>query len=250
MQGVHDGLQALMGRQHIQLSVAQHVRDIEYKRSPRISLILITATDVPHEKKRELHSLMDKILKIRNSIESIVSLTNLELETFCSALETKSLIKNEFFLSEGQVCNFVGFVNFGVLIYFKTTENGDEITTDFAFEGDWVTNNQSRLNNTPSTINIRAIEDTEIFVIKQQDLNELYLQIPKIERMGRILTEQAYLKIVDQTIELQVLSAKERYENLLKKHPEIFQKVQLYHIANYLGIAPKSLSRIRKELFD
>jgi ribosomal protein L10 len=61
--------------------------------------------------------------------------------------------------------------------------------------------------------------------------------------------EQAYLKIVEQTVELQVLSAKERYETLLKKHPEIFKKVQLYHIANYLGIAPKSLSRIRKELF-
>ncbi len=81
-------------------------------------------------------------------------------------------------------------------------------------------------------------------------MNELYIRNPKVERLGRILMEQAYLKIVEQTIELQVLSAKERYENLLKKHPEIFQKVQLYHIANYLGIAPKSLSRIRKELFE
>ena len=86
--------------------------------------------------------------------------------------------------------------------------------------------------------------------IKQTDISNLYLQIPKIERLGRILTEQAFIKFVEQTIEFQVLSAKERYENLLKNHPEIFQKVQLYHIANYLGIAPKSLSRIRKELFD
>ena len=61
--------------------------------------------------------------------------------------------------------------------------------------------------------------------------------------------EQAFLKLTEQTIDLQLLSAKERYANLLKKHPEIFQKVQLYHIANYLGIAPKSLSRIRKEFF-
>jgi len=55
---------------------------------------------------------------------------------------------------------------------------------------------------------------------------------------------------VEQTLEFQTLTAKERYEKLLKNHPEIFQKVQLYHIANYLGIAPKSLSRIRKEIFD
>ena len=192
---------------------------------------------------------MDIIQKIKNSIDPIVSLSDNELLTFCNVFESKRLKKNEFFLEEGQVCSFVGFVDYGVLIYFKINGSGDEITTDFAFEGDWVNNNQSRLSNSPSTINIRAIEDTEIFIIKQQDLNKLYVQIPKIERLGRILMEQAYLKIVEQTIELQLLSAKERYENLLKKHPEIFQKVQLYHIANYLGIAPKSLSRIRKELF-
>ena len=136
------------------------------------------------------------------------------------------------------------------MIYFKTKENGDEITTDFAFEGDWVNSNQSRLNNTPSTISIKAIEDSEVLVIKQKELCDLYLKIPKIERLGRILMEQAYLKIVEQSVELQVLSAKERYENLLTKYPQVFQRVQLYHIANYLGIAPKSLSRIRKEFFD
>lgn len=60
--------------------------------------------------------------------------------------------------------------------------------------------------------------------------------------------EQSFVKIAQQSIDLQVLSAKERYESLLLKYPEILQKVPLYHIANYLGIAPKSLSRIRKEL--
>jgi CRP-like cAMP-binding protein len=192
---------------------------------------------------------MDKFKTLRKSIDAIVSINDKELLTFCNAFESKKLNKNEFYLEEGQICNFIGLVNFGVLVYFKTQENGDEITTDFAFVGDWVNNNQSRLTNSPSTINIRAIEYTELYTIKQHDLNELYIQIPKLERLGRILTEQAYVRIVEQTVELQVLTAKERYENLLKKHPEIFQKVQLYHIANYLGIAPKSLSRIRKELF-
>jgi CRP-like cAMP-binding protein len=192
---------------------------------------------------------MDITNRIHSSINSIVSLTDEELSLFCDAFKTISLNKNEFFLKEGQVCNFIGFVDYGVLIYFKTMDNGNEITTDFAFEGDWVTNNQSRLNNTPSIINIKALENTELFVITQQDLSDLYIKIPKIERLGRILMEYAYLRIVEQNIEFQMLTAKERYENLLKKHPEIFQKVQLYHIANYLGIAPKSLSRIRKELF-
>jgi CRP-like cAMP-binding protein len=124
------------------------------------------------------------------------------------------------------------------------------VTLHFAFEGDWVNNNLSRLSNAPSTISIKAIEDSEIQIIKQTDITDLYLRIPKVERLGRILTEQAFIKFVEQTIEFQTLTAKERYENLLKNHPAIFRKVQLYHIANYLGIAPKSLSRIRKEIFE
>ncbi len=192
---------------------------------------------------------MDIFSELKSSIGPIVSLNDEELLLFCEYFEVQKLAKNEFFLKEGQICDFVGLLSSGAVIYFKSMDNGNETTTDFAFEGDWVTINQSRLNHTPSLINIKAIETTELAVITQQSLSDLYLRIPKLERLGRILIEQAYLKITEQSIELQVLSAKERYENLLKKYPEIFQKVQLYHIANYLGIAPKSLSRIRKELF-
>jgi len=192
---------------------------------------------------------MDKFIKIKSNIDPIVSLTDEELMLLCNSLELRILNKNDFFLEEGQICNNIGLINWGTMIYFKTMDNGNEITTDFAFDGDWITNNLSRLNNTPSLINIKAIETCELWVIKQQDLSDLYTKIPKIERLGRILIEQAYLKIVQQSIGLQVLSAKERYINLLNKFPEIFQRVPLYHIANYLGIAPKSLSRVRSEIF-
>lgn len=192
---------------------------------------------------------MDKINKLISSIDSVVSLTADERALFQDSLEVRTFAKNDFLVEAGQVCNYIGFVNQGALIYFKSMDNGNEITTDFAFEGDWVTVNQSRLNNSPSMINIKAIEYAELFVLKQQKLNDLYIKIPKIERLGRILMEQAYLKLVQQSVDLQVLTATERYENLLRQFPEIFQRVQLYHIANYLGIAPKSLSRIRKEIF-
>ncbi len=193
---------------------------------------------------------MDKINRIKRSIDPIVSFTGEELSVFADSFEVKNLKKNEFFLKEGQVCNYIGFVNQGVMIYFKSIDNGNEVTTDFAFEGDWVTVNLSRLNNSPSLINIKAIEDTELLVIRQADLSSLYLRIPKLERLGRILIEQAYLRMVQQNLDLQTLSAKDRYESLLDKYPEIFQKVPLYHIANYLGIAPKSLSRIRSDFFS
>ncbi len=193
---------------------------------------------------------MQPFEKVLHSINPIVSLNKDEITTLCSVLSLLPLKRDEYLLAEGQVCDFIGFVNTGVLIYFKTKESGDEVTTDFAFEGDWVNINLSRLASVPSTLSIRAIEECEVVMLRQKDLNDLYQRIPKLERLGRILTEQAYINIVDQTVELQIHSAKERYENLLKRHPKLLQKVPLYHIANYLGIAPKSLSRIRKEIFE
>ncbi len=192
---------------------------------------------------------MDRYSKLKSTIDQIVSLSEKEMLMFCDAFETRTLKKNEFFLEEGKVCDYLGFINQGLVVYYKTNDSGSEVTTDFAFDGDWVTNNQSRLNNSPASMNIKAIESTEILVIRNQILSSLYIKIPKIERLGRILMEQAFLRIVQQSIDLQVLSATERYESLLHRFPEAFHRVPLYHIANYLGIAPKSLSRIRKELF-
>jgi CRP-like cAMP-binding protein len=186
--------------------------------------------------------------KIKNYISQIILLKDEEWRHLFNFIEIKTLHKNDLFLKQSQICDSIAFVNYGTLIYYKLLDSVDEITTDFAFEGDWVTDNQSRLNHLPSFINIKAIEETELFIIKEKNLPDLYESIPKLEKLGRILMEQAFIKISQHSIDLQVLSAKERYLKLLKKYPEVFQKIPLYHIANYLGIAPKSLSRIRKEI--
>ncbi len=191
---------------------------------------------------------MDKIIKLKASIDSIVKLSDDDYIVFSDAFEIVKIKKNDYFLKQGQVCNFLGLLLSGVMIYTKTVESGDEITIHFAFDGDWVNNNLSRLSNSPSNIHIKAIEDCEMLVIKQAAIENLYVEIPKLERLGRILTERSFVRFVEQTIEFQTLTAKERYENLLREFPEIVQRVQQYHIANYLGVAPKSLSRIRKEI--
>ena len=186
---------------------------------------------------------------LKSQINSIVSLSNEEWHQFLPFIESKNLKKNSYFLEEGQVCESIAFINSGVLIYFKFLENGKEVTTDFAFKSDWVTDNQSRLNNLPSIINIKATVHSEILILKSKDLQYLFETIPKIERLYRIVMDQAFTKFTQLSIDLQTLSAKDRYVKMLKEYPEISQNVPLYHIANYLGIAPKSLSRLRNEIF-
>lgn len=193
---------------------------------------------------------MADLNKIKNNIDSIVSLKREEWDSMKGFISLVELKKNDFLLKEGSICKNIAFINKGVLIYSKNLNNGDEVTSDFAFENEWVTNNYSRLKDSPSSLNIKALEDCELLEIKHADLITLYERVPLIERFSRILMEQAFLKLVQLSIDLQTLSATDRYLKLLQTYPEIFQRVPLYHIANYLGIAPKSLSRIRNSIFS
>lgn len=186
--------------------------------------------------------------KIIETINSIVKIDEKDLEKLFQVFEMKTLKKNDHFLKDGQICTSIAYVNSGLLLYYKLLEDGNEIALDFGFENDFVTDNQSRINNLPSIMNIKAIENSEILILSNENLSKLFGQVPEIETLYRMLLEQSYMKLVKHTMDLQVLSAKDRYLSLINKHPEILQKVPLYHISNYLGIAPKSLSRIRNEI--
>ncbi|MBB4034686.1 CRP-like cAMP-binding protein [Dysgonomonas hofstadii] len=188
--------------------------------------------------------------KLKANIYSIVNLTFSEWELLTNIVEEVIIKKNDFFLKEDMICDSLAYVNKGALIYYKTLDNANEITTDFALEGEWVTNNHSRINSLPSHLNIKAIEDSALLIVRQKDILNLFDKIPALERFYRILIEQAYVKLVQLSIDLQTLSATERYVKLLHTYPGILQKLPLYHIANYLGVAPKSLSRIRNSVFS
>jgi hypothetical protein len=49
-------------------------------------------------------------------------------------------------------------------------------------------------------------------------------------------------------IDMQSETAEDRYKNMLQQSPELVQRIPLKYLASYLGIAPQSLSRIRKSL--
>jgi len=186
-----------------------------------------------------------ELLKL--SIQKLVSLSEDEWKILSSYIHFKTLSKVDILLRQGEFCEFIAFLFSGTVIYYQLTDNGDEITTDFAFEGDWVTDNRSRISETPAHLNIKAWEYTQIALIQQNDLKTLYIKVPAMERVARLLIEQAYVKLVQTSIDLQILSAEERYLKLALESPQAFKRLPLYHIANYLGIAPKSLSRIRNK---
>ncbi|PWG80314.1 Crp/Fnr family transcriptional regulator [Pararcticibacter amylolyticus] len=191
---------------------------------------------------------MGNTIELKDCVLNLCPLDNNEWDTVYAEALYRKIEADASLLQQGGICDFVAFVRSGSFVYSTFLDNGDRFTTDFAFAGDWVSDIYSRLNRSPAFLNIIAMEPAEVYVFENNVLEDLYKRIPRLERLGRILTENAFMRMVRQTLNLQISDATERYLNLLQEQPQIIQKVPLYHIANYLGIAPKSLSRIRKNV--
>jgi CRP-like cAMP-binding protein len=175
-------------------------------------------------------------------------LTDSEVEAILDKTDVVTLEKDDAILKEGDTCKAVALVLSGIMMYYKITETGEEKVYDFAIENDWVSQYQSMITQTPSPLSIRAIEKTTLYSISAENLQWLYRNVPVFGNIARQIVEKAFIYNLKRTDDLQNLKAEDRYENLLKANPELLQRVPQYYIAGFLGIAPQSLSRIRKNI--
>ncbi|WP_299820126.1 Crp/Fnr family transcriptional regulator [uncultured Pontibacter sp.] len=123
-----------------------------------------------------------------------------------------------------------------------------EITFWFGREGDTVLSMKSYVENQKGYENIELLEDCILYELKAAHLQKLFLEDLHIANWGRRLAEQELIKTEERLISRQVRTASERYGQLVIVNPDLIQRVQLVHIASYLGITRNSLSRIRAEI--
>jgi CRP/FNR family transcriptional regulator, anaerobic regulatory protein len=185
--------------------------------------------------------------QIIEQISHLVSLTTNEMDCFLSKLEVRTVLKKELLLKEGTVCRNAYFINSGCLRYFYMV-SGLENTGQFFFENNWYTDYESFLLNKPSKQNIEALLDCEVLCLSNTELQQLYIEVPKFERFGRLMAENTLIAIKNKNEMLLNETAEERYLNLIKDRPKVFERIPLHYIASYLGIKAPSLSRIRKRL--
>lgn len=127
--------------------------------------------------------------------------------------------------------------------YFQQANR--EITLLLGMERCVVCAMDSLLSGSPSYYNIETLEESEIISISYDDLERLYSEFHEIERLGRLMISQYYLQQDQELRSLRCLSARERYQEVLEKQPELLQRVPLQYVASYLGMSAETLSRIR-----
>ncbi|WP_433832510.1 Crp/Fnr family transcriptional regulator [Flavobacterium anhuiense] len=184
----------------------------------------------------------DSVLK---NIAKHIELDENEKSYFLSLLNEKKYLKKSMLLEEGEICRTINFVQSGTLRSFFRDSAGKESTIMFAISDWWITDMACFLNQQPAMLNIEAIEDSNILSLKKEDLDDLYIKIPKFERFFRIIMQNAYVREQIRVIQNLSLTAEQRYHIFLEKYPEISKQVKQKQIASYLGITPEFLSMIR-----
>jgi CRP/FNR family transcriptional regulator, anaerobic regulatory protein len=154
--------------------------------------------------------------------------------------------QGDFILREGQVCDAACMVARGLTRSFYVNA-GEEITSRFMEEGFIITSWVSFYTQKPGNEFIETLEDTVLTCISYKDIQQIYIDFPEANIIGRKQVEYSFYLSEQRTQMLRKHTAEEKYKFFLDNHPNLLQRVSLKHIATYLGMSQETLSRVRSK---
>lgn len=182
------------------------------------------------------------------NIAKHVSLTPEEQTHFLSLTETKSYKAKTILLKEGEVCTHSFFVNKGILRSYTIDENGVEHVVSFACPGWWIADMYSYLSQRPGQLYIEVNEDAEVILLSKENQEQLYHDIPKTERLFRILIENSLVANQQRLIDNLTFTAEARYDKFSKKYADLIHCLPQKQIASYIGVTPEFFSKMKARM--
>src|SRR6218665_494078 len=174
-------------------------------------------------------------------------LTSEEEALIVATFQPKKLRKKQYYLQEGDVCKYAGFIVKGAMRQYRVDEKGVEHIVHLFIENYWANDRESSTMLTPSVYNIDAWEDTELLVITRADMLDLMEKIPALVEMIRLMDERNAIANQRRLNATLSNTAEKRYEEFANNHPQFIQRFPQHLIASFLGITKEPLSRIRKQ---
>ena len=184
---------------------------------------------------------------ITEAIKRYVSVSEEDEKIIARLFHKKSYKKGEHLLEAGNICRYVIFIETGLVRYY-INQDGEEKTTYFNREDEFVCDYMSFLPQAPAWQNIQALEDTIVWVISHRDLQQFYKDVTNGERFGRLGIEEVFVQAILQIGSLYTDTPDVRYTKFVATFPQLVQRIPQYYIASYVGVKPQSLSRIRRRL--
>lgn len=186
--------------------------------------------------------------QILENINKIVTLSPQEELLFLSKTEIKTYRAKTIIVNAGEISQYSYFVNSGLLRSFNINDTIVEHVLSFACEGWWIGDMYSLISQKPGNLFIEILEDAEVVLLSRENQNELFTQIPKLERFFRILTENSLVAHQERLMDNLSLTAEERFDKFCKRYPTLIQRVPQKQIASYIGVTPEFFSKMKSRL--
>lgn len=190
----------------------------------------------------------NNLKKMRVYLENAGLFTTDEIDYFLSFGSNSILAKGEYFIVKGQTAKKIAFVKSGLLRSFYYSSNSDEVTYCFSFPCDLIAGYSSLITQNQTSENIQALSDCELIEYPKTLLDELINANRSWLFFAKQMAESQYIKLEKRIFLLQKENALTRYNELLENQPDYLKKIPLGHLASYLGISQRHLSRLRKQI--
>ncbi len=186
--------------------------------------------------------------KLIDFLETVAEFSAKEKKLIFEHCNSRNVEKGAYLLSLGEVCNEVNFIIKGVVRFYILNDSGEELTTAFLSEGEIASRTESFLKGVPSNGYLRCETNCEFVTINRKSWNVLCEHTKNFGyAMGQIVSLSISKKM---EMQRRILNedARNSYVDFIKMHENVANRVNMKHIASYLGITPSSLSRIKKEI--
>ncbi len=173
-------------------------------------------------------------------LNDIGQFSKFDITLFEEHTTRKYLEKNEVILSKKNVCNAVYFILSGAFFQFQSDE-ADQQIIDLHLPGEWMFNQQSLTEQSPSNTTIIAFLKSEVIELSLSSIHCLCSKSPSFLQFGKILNQSKNrIAMFDHS-----LNPTQKYEYIKTTKPELVKVFPIKMIASYLKIAPETLSRVR-----
>ncbi len=181
-------------------------------------------------------------------LENYIPVSEEEKSHIQAPFEERVLKRRQKLLRSGEVCKAYTFVVSGCFRMYGIDDRGFEHNIQFVSEDDWIADIASFYTQKPSQLNIEAMEAATILEIRQADLYHLFEEIPKLNRIFKVMIEHKYIELQNRVLQNFSSTAEQRYLDFLEQYKALANRLPNTQIASYLGITPEFLSRIRKNI--